>query len=310
MPVPVDVTDRAAVIDAAQRIEHAWGGIDLAIFNAGGSVDHDREAAAEGREAFRSATYTGTMALNYFSVVYGIEAVLPDMLARGSGHVAAVASLGGYRASASVAYGASKAAVIHLMEGLRFEVAERGVGVTVINPGFVKTPLTDPNRFHMPFLLEASDAAERIVRGLERGKKEIHFPAALSWPMKMLRTAVSGSVAHRHSTSSASSSCSCSCKGTTSMMSARGRSKRSAWLARLLVNPRRHRLHVPRKAHRRHRPDDVRVGSTPTSRTVPCRALVPVMVVIATPPPAAKTAVKTLLREARRVSNRPPGTCG
>ena len=187
LPVPVDVTDRAAVIDAAQRIAHAWGGIDLAIFNAGGSVDHDREAAAEGREAFRSATYTGTTALNYFSVVYGIEAVLPGMLARGSGHIAAVASLAGYRASASVAYGASKAAVIHLMEGLRFEVAERGVGVTVINPGFVKTPLTDPNRFHMPFLLEASDAAERIIRGLERGKKEIHFPAALSWPMKMLR---------------------------------------------------------------------------------------------------------------------------
>jgi len=81
LPVPVDVTDRGAVIDAAQRIEHAWGGIDLAIFNAGGSVDHDREAAAEGREAFRSATYTGTTALNYFSVVYGIEAVLPGMLA-------------------------------------------------------------------------------------------------------------------------------------------------------------------------------------------------------------------------------------
>jgi len=120
LPVPVDVTDRGAVIDAAQRIERAWGGIDLAIFNAGGSVDHDREAAAVGREAFRSATYTGTTALNYFSVVYGIEAVLPDMLARGSGHIAAVASLAGYRASASVAYVASKAAVIHLMEGVRF----------------------------------------------------------------------------------------------------------------------------------------------------------------------------------------------
>src|SRR6185503_13965698 len=97
------------------------------------------------------------------------------------------ASLAGYRASASVAYGASKAAVIHLMKGLRFEVAERGVGVTVINPGSVKTPLTDPNRFHMPCLLETSDAAERIIRGLEREKKEIRFPAALSWPMKMLR---------------------------------------------------------------------------------------------------------------------------
>src|SRR2546428_10239240 len=169
LAVPGDVTDRAVVIGAAQQIEKAWGGIDVAIFNAGGSVDHDRQSAAQGGETFRSDAYTATMALNYFSVVYGIEAVLPDMLARGSGHIAAVASLAGYRPSASLPYGASKAAVIHLMNGLRFEVAPRGLGVTVINPGFVKTPLTERNRFHMPFLLEASDAAERIVRGLERG---------------------------------------------------------------------------------------------------------------------------------------------
>jgi short-subunit dehydrogenase len=187
LAVPGDVTDRAAVIGAARRIENAWGGIDLAIFNAGGSVDHDRQSAIEDAEAFRSEPYTATMALNYFSVAYGLEAVLPAMLARGSGHLAAVASLAGYRPSASVPYGASKAAVIYLMDGLRFEVAPRGLGVTVINPGFVKTPLTDRNRFDMPFLLEASDAAERIVRGLERGKKEIHFPAQLSWTMKMLR---------------------------------------------------------------------------------------------------------------------------
>lgn len=189
LAVPGDVTDRAAVIVAARQIERAWGGIDLAIFNAGGSVDHDRQSAAEGGEPFLSNSYTATMALNYFSVVYGIEAVLPDMLARGSGHIAAVASLAGYRPSASLPYGVSKAAVIYLMNGLRFEVAPRGLGVTVINPGFVKTPLTERNRFHMPFLLEASDAAERIVRGLERGKKEIHFPAPLSWAMKMLRIA-------------------------------------------------------------------------------------------------------------------------
>jgi len=189
LAMPGDVTDRAAVIGAARRIESTWGGIDLAIFNAGGSVDHDRQAAVDGWETFRSDSYTATMALNYFSVLYGLEAVLPAMLVRGSGHVAAVASLAGYRPSASLPYGVSKAAVIYLMDGLRFEVAPRGLGVTVINPGFVRTPLTDRNRIHMPFLLEASDAAERIVRGLERGKREIHFPAPLSWTMKMLRIA-------------------------------------------------------------------------------------------------------------------------
>ena len=84
-------------------------------------------------------------------------------------------------------YGASKAAVIYLMNGLRFTLAPRGVKVTVINPGFVRTPLTDRNQFTMPFLVEADDAAERIVRGLERGKKEIHFPAPMSWTAKVLR---------------------------------------------------------------------------------------------------------------------------
>jgi short-subunit dehydrogenase len=114
--------------------------------------------------------------------------VLPQMVARGSGHIAAVASLAGYRAlPAAVEYGASKAAVIHLLDGLRFDLEPKGVQVTVINPGFVRTPLTDKNRFTMPFLIEADDAAERIVRGLERGKTEIHFPAPMSWTLKLMR---------------------------------------------------------------------------------------------------------------------------
>ena len=110
------------------------------------------------------------------------------MLARGSGHLAAVASLAGYRPlPIEPGDGASKAAVIHLMNGLRFEVAPRGLGVTVINPGFVKTPLTARNTHPMPFLMEVDAAADRIVRGLERDKKEIHFPAPLSLTMKALR---------------------------------------------------------------------------------------------------------------------------
>jgi short-subunit dehydrogenase len=171
--VPADVTDREAVIAAARTIDAAWGGIDLAIFNAGGVVEGD---------------FIKTMALNYASVVYGVEAVADGMIARGRGQIAAVASLAGYRPGpVAHEYGASKAAVIYLMNGLRFTLAPRGVKVTVINPGFVRTPLTDRNHFTMPFLVEADDAAERIVRGLERGKKEIHFPAPLSWAAKVLR---------------------------------------------------------------------------------------------------------------------------
>jgi len=171
--VPADVTDREAVIAAARTIEAAWGGIDLAVFNAGGIVEGD---------------FIKTMALNYSSVVYGVEAVADGMIARGRGHIAAVASLAGYLPGpVAHEYGASKAAVIYLMNGLRFTLAPRGVTVTVINPGFVRTPLTDRNQFTMPFLVEADDAAARIVRGLARGKREIHFPAPMSWTAKVLR---------------------------------------------------------------------------------------------------------------------------
>jgi NAD(P)-dependent dehydrogenase (short-subunit alcohol dehydrogenase family) len=182
---PADVTDPAAVAAAAKELESAWGGIDLAIFNAGGSVGRPPLETRDPR--FVASEYTATMALNYFSVVYGIEAVLPGMLARGSGRIAAVASLGGYRPSmVALPYTASKAAVIHLMEGLRLQVSSRGIAVTVVSPGFVRTPLTARNSFKMPFLVEVDDAADRIVRGLERGKDEIIFPAPLAWAIKLL----------------------------------------------------------------------------------------------------------------------------
>jgi NAD(P)-dependent dehydrogenase (short-subunit alcohol dehydrogenase family) len=184
--VPADVTDPAAVAAAVHQVEAAWGGIDLAIFNAGGSVE--RVQAIDRDPHLKAADYVATMALNYSSVVYGVESVLPGMLARGDGHIAAVASLSGYRATTvALSYSASKAALIHLMEGLRFALEPRGLRVTIINPGFVRTPLTARHTFRMPFLVEVDDAAERIVTGLARGKHEIHFPGALSWPLKVLR---------------------------------------------------------------------------------------------------------------------------
>jgi NADP-dependent 3-hydroxy acid dehydrogenase YdfG len=179
--VPADVTDRDAVIAAARTIEDAWGGIDLALFNAGG---HPPPSGA----GFDSAQFVGVMALNYFSVIYGIDAVLPGMLARGTGTIAAVASLAGYRAvPTAAAYGAAKAAVIHALDSMRFDLEPHGIQLVTINPGFVKSPLTDRNRFKMPFLMDVGDAARLIVAGLERGRREIHFPGQLSWSLKVLR---------------------------------------------------------------------------------------------------------------------------
>ncbi len=181
MPVPVDVTDRAAVGAAVRHIEAQWGGIDLAILNAGTHIPVNGAA-------INADDFDTLIRANYLSVIYGAEAVLPGMLARGKGHLAGVASVAGYRAlPTAAAYGASKAAAILALDAIRFDVEPRGVDVTVINPGFVRTPLTDRNTFSMPGLIDVDRAAGIILRGLARRKKEIHFPASFSWTMKALR---------------------------------------------------------------------------------------------------------------------------
>jgi NAD(P)-dependent dehydrogenase (short-subunit alcohol dehydrogenase family) len=177
----VDVTDRDAVTKTVAAIEADLGGIDLAILNAGGHVP-------AGPVRFDGQQAVDTMTVNYFGVVYGIEAVVPGMLARKRGYIAGMASVSGYRAlPAAGAYGASKAALIHLLNSIRFDLEPHGIRVTVINPGFVRTPLTDRNRFAMPLLMPVDEAAARIVEGLERERKEIHFPKPLSWTLKALR---------------------------------------------------------------------------------------------------------------------------
>jgi short-subunit dehydrogenase len=179
--VPADVTDRDGVHRAARTIEEHLGGIDLAIFNAG----IGRRIRVE---SFSAEDFVEVMRTNLFGVLYGVEAVLPGMLARGSGRIAAVASLAGDLAAPTLAgYGTSKAAVIHALESLRFDLAPHRIGVTLINPGYVRTPMTASNAFWMPGLLDADKAAAIIVRGLARDQNEIHFPARLSWTLKALR---------------------------------------------------------------------------------------------------------------------------
>lgn len=178
---PLDVTDAAAVEAGVDAIEKACGPIRLALLNAG---THQPTPARD----FDAGAVRMLMETNYFGVVNALAVLLPRLIARRSGHVAVVASVAGYRGLPSAAgYGASKAALINLCEALKPELDGCGVRLSLINPGFVRTPLTDRNPFPMPFLMEADDAADRLVSGLESGRFETTFPRRFTWGLKLLR---------------------------------------------------------------------------------------------------------------------------
>jgi short-subunit dehydrogenase len=179
--LPLDVVDAAAVRAAAEKIRSEHGPIDLALLNAG---IWDPMGAAN----FSAERVAATMAINFQGVANGVEAVLPAMVARRYGHIALVSSVVGYRGlPKAAAYAPSKAAVISLGEVLRSELGGTGVAITVINPGFVATPMTAVNTFPMPFIISVEDASRRIIAGLERRRFEVTFPWRLALLMKFLR---------------------------------------------------------------------------------------------------------------------------
>ena len=180
LPVPLDVTDEAAVAAAIDRIEAGIGPITLAILNAG----TNSEVSAQ---KFDTAKFTHVIDTNLMGSVYSLAALLPRMRQRRAGRVALVASVAGYRGlPTSGAYSASKAALIALAESLKPELEADGFEVTLINPGFVDTPLTRKNKFPMPFLIDTDEAVQAIMNGLERGRFEIVFPWQMTWLMKLL----------------------------------------------------------------------------------------------------------------------------
>jgi NADP-dependent 3-hydroxy acid dehydrogenase YdfG len=178
---PGDVRDRTRVGAAVREAEERFGGLDVLLLNAGigESLFPDR---------FDAAVVERIVAINFLGAVYGIEAALPGMLARRRGAIAAVSSISAaYGLPSSAPYCASKAALTVFLESLRIDLRRTGVRVITISPGFIKTPLTDRNRFPMPFLQEPDQAARRIADGIARGKREIHFPKRLTVPIKLLR---------------------------------------------------------------------------------------------------------------------------
>ncbi len=180
--VGCDVTDIASVRDAVRRAEGELGGaLDLAIANAGVSIPgHATKFNLENAEQI--------IRVNVLGMMYLFDAVIPSMVERRAGRFVGVASLAGLRGiPAAGAYSASKAAMQAFLEAARVELAPYDVGVTIVNPGFVDTPLTAKNRFRMPFLMTADRAAKIIADGLERGRRVIEFPRGTSLAMRTMR---------------------------------------------------------------------------------------------------------------------------
>ncbi|KZB61586.1 short-chain dehydrogenase [Thalassospira lucentensis] len=180
--VPLDVTKPDAVRDAIALIEDRFGLPDLVVLAAGiySPMPVDEFSAKTIRDHFD---------VNYFGTVNCLETLIPKMRKRGSGEIAVVASVAGYRGLPKAgAYGPTKAALINLCETLHAELGGTGVHLRVINPGFVKTRLTDKNDFDMPYLQTPEQAAGFVYHGLTRGNGfEIAFPPPFVRQLKLAR---------------------------------------------------------------------------------------------------------------------------
>ena len=180
LPMPLDVTDEAAVRETVARIEAEAGPITLAILNAG----TNSEVTAEKFDTIKFAHVVDT---NLMGAVHSLGALLPLLRQRRAGRIAIVASVAGYRGlPTAAAYAASKAGLIAMTESLKPELEADNVDLTLINPGFVDTPLTRKNKFPMPFLIDTDEAVDSIMKGLERGRFEIVFPWQMTVAMKLL----------------------------------------------------------------------------------------------------------------------------
>jgi short-subunit dehydrogenase len=170
-PYPLDVTDEKSVASTFASIERDLGPIDLIIAAAG---MYDPVTL----DTFSPKPFRSMYEVNYLGVINVLSAAMTAFRARKKGHLSWIASVSGYRGlPKAAAYGPTKAALINLAESLKPELAREGITVSVINPGFVKTPMIGQNDFEMPFLMEVEDAARETIAGLAKSKFEVAYPA-------------------------------------------------------------------------------------------------------------------------------------
>ncbi|MFN2532537.1 MAG: SDR family NAD(P)-dependent oxidoreductase [Pyrinomonadaceae bacterium] len=171
-----DVRDAERVRLAIEESVTKIGPLDLLIANAGVAITGHATALSP-------ADIANVISTNVIGAANCVTAVLPDMVERHSGHLVAISSLAGYRGlPKSSAYGASKAAVSSFFESLRLDLTGTGVDVTIIHPGFIKTPLTAGRQAKMPFLMELDDAVKKMIHAMEQRRKSVAFP----WPLASL----------------------------------------------------------------------------------------------------------------------------
>ena len=181
LALTADVRNTAEMDGVAAKVRESWGRVDVLIANAGMSST----TAGENLSAVEASD---VISINVVGVVNSVAAVLPDMLKRGSGHLVAISSLAALRGMPkSGVYSASKAAVSTFFESMRVDLRGSGVDVTVIHPGFIRTPMTAGRKKKLPFLLEADDAACRILRAVERRARTYAFPWLLAAAVRLIR---------------------------------------------------------------------------------------------------------------------------
>lgn len=181
--VPADLTDRASVREAGERIAAVFGGLELALLNAGTCEYLDARH-------FDIDLVERVLTTNLHGTLYAVDAALPLLRRARDAHrrpqLAAVSSASAYfPLPRAEAYGASKAAISYFLASLRLDLAAEGIDVSLIHPGFVRTPLTERNDFPMPMRVEVDEAVEAILRGLEKRSLDIHFPRRFTWLVKL-----------------------------------------------------------------------------------------------------------------------------
>ena len=179
---PLDVTNQNQIKDVFSKIINDFGNLDLCVFSSG---TYDPKLEQE----INIKQNQFVMETNFFGVLYCIKSVEKYFKDKKEGHISIVSSIAAYRGLPnSSGYGPSKAALTNLTESLYFDFKKHDVRISLVSPGFIKTPLTDKNEFRMPFIKSPEFAAEKMFNGLTKTKSfEIHFPKALTIILKFLR---------------------------------------------------------------------------------------------------------------------------